>query len=598
MILITQRNTDSIVIEDYDPGRNEDGSAQAYFPIERTKELIILLREITDLPITIGGFGFSLLAHEIMDYLHPDFGVVGGPDAFFARFENVLRGEHDGVANLLYWQNGQLHSNQIQYFPPLDQLEYTTSAIQEMMDFYAAFPEPGFQGAPVEITRGCNHGCRFCCEPIVAGRQVRYRDMAVIMSDIAMLVDHGINKIYMVSSELNPQGNDFILNLANKITEFNGRQTADRQVSWVGANYLLDFTYDEYQQLYRSGFTGGWFDVTALDDQNARVMRTPYRNATLLDRLKDYVQVTRIRRDEPDLGDRKITESSDLEKENISQRKAARWTMFLGNTAVTLATIRHTLRVADSEGLSQLFESCHIIRNTRIFDYEEPDSATLAVTHSINSDLQVVPYHQLLPSFAYAPALLNHFGSSDAIDQIFEYIEQTYLSAHYVETREWAQFIKSNTKPALIAGWLGDFFVEEILRPPEFLAGMDKKQMTATVHRLFFAEGNGSASRSNKDVALQLVDLLLAGSFSEFGEQFGLVNLPKSMLELNKETPYSLATAVYSRFNNEEDLLNALTKPLDQAVRGLIEFVVRAILYRFNVQVEPKYRALFVEPGN
>lgn len=98
-----------------------------------------------------------------------------------------------------------------------------------------------------------------------------------------------------------------------------------------------------------------------------------------------------------------------------------------------------------------------------------------ASSTSINSDLQVVPYRQLLPSFAYAPALLNHFDSSEAIDQMFEHIEQTYLSVHYVETREWVQFIRSNTTPALIAGWLGDFFDGEFLRPLEYLAGMDKK---------------------------------------------------------------------------------------------------------------------------
>jgi len=85
MILITLRNTDSFDSPDYEWNSLNEGERSAYFPIERTRELITAIRAISDLKITLGGFSFSLLPHELMQYLRPDFGVLGGRDDFCRR---------------------------------------------------------------------------------------------------------------------------------------------------------------------------------------------------------------------------------------------------------------------------------------------------------------------------------------------------------------------------------------------------------------------------------------------------------------------------------------------------------------------------------
>jgi len=236
MILITLRNTDSLGSQDYeqDALRKEDWNT--YFPIERTRELITEIRAMSDLKIAVGGFGFSLLPNALMRHLRPDFGVVGGPNDFFSHFDQVKNGNPDNVANLLFYKGNELIANPRILYPPLADREYTPQAIEEMMEFYTTFPSPGFQGAPVEIMRGCCHSCVFCAEPRGAGTKVRYRDLNAVMKDIAILVDHGITRIYIVSSELNPEGNAFILQLADRIWAFNEIQTEERKVSWYGAN--------------------------------------------------------------------------------------------------------------------------------------------------------------------------------------------------------------------------------------------------------------------------------------------------------------------------------------------------------------------------
>ena len=101
MILITMRNTDSLNLPDYQEKEDNENSGKAYFPIERTRDLINAMRAASDLKIAIGGFGFSLLSKDLMYYLRPDFGVFAGPDDFFTNFDKILAGETSGIANLL-----------------------------------------------------------------------------------------------------------------------------------------------------------------------------------------------------------------------------------------------------------------------------------------------------------------------------------------------------------------------------------------------------------------------------------------------------------------------------------------------------------------
>ncbi|MEA3439181.1 MAG: hypothetical protein U9R58_02760, partial [Chloroflexota bacterium] len=125
--------------------------------------------------------------------------------------------------------------------------------------------------------------------------RVQYRDLSAVMADIEILADQGVSRLYMISSELNPEGNEFLLELAGRIQAFNDEQPEERRAAWFGANFLLTLSAGEYERLYRSGFTGGWFDPTALDDQNASAMRTPYRNESLITHLKTYTQFERRR---------------------------------------------------------------------------------------------------------------------------------------------------------------------------------------------------------------------------------------------------------------------------------------------------------------
>jgi hypothetical protein len=404
--------------------------------------------------------------------------------------------------------------------------------------------------------RGCSHTCVFCSEPFVAGRKVQYRDLAAIMGDIELLVNNHVTEIYLIMSELNPEGNGFILRLADMIRKFNQQQPAECKVSWFGANYLLEFDRDDYRRLYASGFTGGWFDITALDDENARAMRTPYRNETLVDRLQNYAQVQRTGFEQSENAEADVATGSMEENRKVS------WSMFLGNPATTMGTICKTLAVANRAGLAAAFDGAHIIRPIRVFDYEKPSRETLDVTFSVNRHLQRVPYQQTLPSFAYPPALLNHLGSEEAIETMFAYIGETYLSTHYKETRDWV----------------------------EFLAGQAPEGIPGSVA--------ASAERPSADQAKKRVDSFLQDFFQTFTKELATVGLPDSMAELQQMTPYSLAVTLYTHGLSAAEMAQSICdqahSELNDEKRQMVDFFVKTILYCLNVQLTSAYKPLFV----
>lgn len=591
MILITLRNTDSLDSTNYEKDDMNAENQNAYFPLERTRELITAIREISDLKIALGGFGFSLLPDELMRYLRPDFGVYEGPNDFFAHFEEVKNGNLDKVANLLFFQEGQLISNPRKLYPPLADAEYTPQTIEAMLEFYAAFPSPGFQGAPVEVIRGCNHSCVFCAEPYSKGAQVRYRELSAVMKDIEILMNHGVTRLYIVSSELNPEGNEFVLELADRIRSFNESQAEDRKITWYGANYLLKFESDEYERLYRSGFTGGWFDITALDDENARAMRTPYRNTRLLSHLKIYVehqkkQINLLLAQKARGSGVKIQAGDGREDELI------RWTMFLGNPATTIETIRNTLRIANLNGLPNLFDSCGLNDHIRVFDYEELDEATIASTYSVTLDLKRTSYQQLLPSFAYPPALLQDF-SEEEISEMFNHIAETYLSKKYQQTRDWHGFVDQKATAASFSRWMAELSNIKEMHLPIHSGQITEE--SATFHELFTEKPQeGEILSDASRVAKKTVDFIVSTCLEMFPDFFESLGLPSTADELDQTTPYELAVSVFSRWEPAVELATQTGSILPEWKHDLLQFCVHAILYRYNILLKPKYRQLFI----
>jgi hypothetical protein len=272
--------------------------------------------------------------------------------------------------------------------------------------------------------------------------------------------------------------------------------------------------------------------------------------------------------------------------------------MFLGNPATTIETIRNTLQIANTEGLAPLFGDCHINTNIRVFEYEEPDDDTLAVTYSVTPDLNRTAYQPIFPSYAYPPALLKHFGTEREIANMLGHIAETYLSTRYQETRNWFSFLRQFAAIASIVDWLAELSYMKRVRLPTNLKLTADRKAPADLHRLFMDAPSEEEECSLENLAKQVVDSLVAACFEAFPVEFGSLGLPTRMDQLERMTPYEFAKVIFSRWSTEDELIKELSRQTSSVLSGtmqdFIQFCLQAILYRSNILINPKYRELFL----
>jgi radical SAM superfamily enzyme YgiQ (UPF0313 family) len=169
-------------------------------------ELIDTVRSVADVPIVIGGSGFSVMPAELMERLHPDYGISGeAEEAFPALLDRLDRDTClDGIGNLHRFENGELVSNG----PPSSFLDMNTlsPADRSLVDsrYYERF---GIES--LQTKRGCPLRCDYCTYPIIEGRVGRVREPSAVVDELFMSLDQqpGTTHVFMVDSVFNlPKG--------------------------------------------------------------------------------------------------------------------------------------------------------------------------------------------------------------------------------------------------------------------------------------------------------------------------------------------------------------------------------------------------------
>jgi radical SAM superfamily enzyme YgiQ (UPF0313 family) len=137
--------------------------------LERVKRLIEKIRQLTDVPIIVGGPAFSIMPEDILDYIRADYGVVG-------------EGEHAFCDLLESFSNGPLPpriiNNQGTFISGTDM--DTPCLVEELISFY--LQRSGMIG--MQTKRGCPHNCLYCTYPSLEGAQLRTREPEAVVDDI------------------------------------------------------------------------------------------------------------------------------------------------------------------------------------------------------------------------------------------------------------------------------------------------------------------------------------------------------------------------------------------------------------------------------
>jgi hypothetical protein len=611
MILITLRNTDAVDVNDYrkqhtnynysQPIVKRLNESQFYYPIELTKRLIQILRKLTDIPIVIGGYAFSSMPEKLMKYFEPDYGVVGGPDAFFEHFEDILEERNlDQIANLFSSTRGNLQRGPIKYFPPAFRPEYTEAIIVDRQAFYSRVSgENAELSVSIEVSRGCPNVCSMCSEPSVKGRKVHYRDLDVIEKEINFLRKFQLNCFFFICSEINSEGNEFVMRLADRILDLNKEREDHEKISWH-ALHLMNFSKDELKHIRKSGFRGDFnpLPVSSLDDYHLTATKSPLKSNDI---ISFFTQANEVMKEEFrsdrkkffSLEERIFRHPKSLNTDNFVKS----WNIFLGHIETTTETISVTLKRADDAGLHKVFDSCYVNKATRIYDFMKPTDEVLKNTWFSMNGVIKSSYNELWPSFTYPPALLRHFRTVNVLDDFLVLVGDTYLSQKHLFKKDWNWFLKNNLdSETFLSWWISltkskfDFkSFTAIAEVQDFLAFLRRNPSDHNINELF----NPSASRKTLvNFTINIgIQLILFSQERELIPIMELLGLPPSLKATLNLSPYQFAVKLFERYSTKNEIFSVLNEnSLDKA---LSRFFVEYLIYLNNTPLQLEYRIFF-----
>lgn len=554
MIGVTLRQVDSIFYPDYFDARN-DQVCGTFFPVDETRDLVRILRTHSTSPIIIGGIGYTIHAQKFFEYFNPDYGMQGDPDSLFKHFEDVVQSKNlDRVLGLVYREGGDTRRNKRGYFQPSQKPEYNDEIIAELILFYG---EEVFWGetapaVPVEIMRGCPHGCYFCVEPYAKGKTIRYRSLKAIEIELEFLLSKNIRSFWFVCSELNGPGIEFALSLAELVTTLAERHQG-RPIKWSSYG-LPTIQHDDLKVLLHSGFTGTDLnDIVALDDKNLSAAQIPYRTSEVVNFLKSLNQLI----------------GEDAEKPMLF--------MFLGNAFADENSIRATLEVIEKEQLRDIHNLGVVMARTRVFELDgrlncslPEDNEGVITSYSSVGEEDV---NVLLPTFHCSQFLADYFESPREIDQFLQFVSETLLTNSHRATKNWNRFLRRSTTPEVLSG-----FIRQYVETPSVL-----------MSPALFDPDEDVADKWNL-LAESCLTALFASSQAQWTPVLTSLNLP---LDENLEPVYSsyrMMQLLYQKYRDNDQMLLDVMETNSLDVDSLPILFLNWFVYKHNLILRPDYR--------
>ncbi len=182
--------------------RNLDDAyfASQDFILEKTAAMLRHLRDCTEVPIILGGIGFTMAPTEVLAYTGMDYGIAGDGEEALPDLLDCLAADGDParVAGAVFrLPNGAVQANA----PAFAELDGRPAPKRAHFDNTRYFAEGGQAG--IETKRGCDNRCIYCVEPAAKGRRVRLRAPQRVVEEMRGLLDRGIDVFHLCDSEFN-----------------------------------------------------------------------------------------------------------------------------------------------------------------------------------------------------------------------------------------------------------------------------------------------------------------------------------------------------------------------------------------------------------
>ncbi len=180
--------------------RNVDNQvmAETRFMLDPVRDIISFCRLFSDVPIIVGGAGFSIFPVHALLYMGADMGICGEGEVAFQLLLDTLAkgGDLSSVAGLCLpgqpVQQGCAERAELSRLPLPDPKLWH-------------FPESAKQDLwiPFQTRRGCAMKCSYCSTPGLEGTSIRKHRVETVIEGLASHVACGFNRFYFVDNTFN-----------------------------------------------------------------------------------------------------------------------------------------------------------------------------------------------------------------------------------------------------------------------------------------------------------------------------------------------------------------------------------------------------------
>jgi hypothetical protein len=584
MVGIHLRQGDSLDLSNYDAVEAEPGKFfRTYFPIEDSKRLIQLVRRLTDVPIIMGGFGFTTHARKLAQYLEIDLGLQGCPDGFFNAFNDTLSGRNlKQVPGLIHKNGNDYIYNDVGFYKPAENTEYHDEIISEIKNFYgSALHSKTPPTIAIEVSRGCPFQCYFCVEPDVKGKRIDKRNIDVVEAELEFLLKNDLYDFWFICSELNIGGAGFALELAERVIRLNEKYPR-RKIKWSGYS-LPSLGHDELKAMMRAGYTGAMNDILSLDDENLRKATVPYKKDQAVSFLKNLSSIRKelLEEEKDNANEVKYTASTPLEYVNLIS-------FFWGNAHANEKTIARTLAALEANGLTNQYSGGYVIPSTRVFAIGRTQQFVDTDTTYSFGPQGVIATDTKSPTFHFPGFLVNALGTRDEIYKFFDYVSGTLMSKAHRKSKYFSTFLAANMDNYISEHSLHWQVIYQLLECDSSAVPCAK-----TV-QIFLDKLDVEARQKKESIIHQWLMKLFAEHEDTVRPVIELLGAEHFINAELKASEYVLTFAFYRIFSAKDEWLETAGQ-LDLKRDGYAVFYMSYLTFLINLQFRDDYKGLLFD---
>ena len=169
------------------------------FLLEPVRRVVSSCRSLSDVPIVLGGAGYSMYPESALEYLGADMGIQGeGELAFPILLDRMQQGDDLSGTPGLYLPGRGLQvkrrvAKNLDALPfPEDHLWGSSSDVED----------PEFW-LPFQTRRGCPMNCSYCSTAMIEGKITRKRSPSLAVQEIKRQAENGFDRIHFVDNTFN-----------------------------------------------------------------------------------------------------------------------------------------------------------------------------------------------------------------------------------------------------------------------------------------------------------------------------------------------------------------------------------------------------------